>query len=361
MRYRRSSAIVLLLLSSCQGTSTSLSANAPAAETVERSPVELQQRVHELEWRLAQAEAKAVLLERSSLALQVDSAAGIQLAARIEGLSRTVEQLRLATLAGATARPAEASHGIQMDRGVDSLTGALAALDERCALHCENIANLGIPGYKRRRPLPISSADTMNDVRHPRSAGVQLDVTRGALKLTGNSLDLGVEGAGFFEIELPSGEQRYTRNGTFRQDANGRLVTAEGYLLSDQVQIPPDSQGISISADGEVYSLGEGNVQYQIGTIRLHVFRNPSDLMGESNGYAATIRSGEPAATQPTTAGAGRLLQGYIELANVGLQTELVELQQAENDAVVIRCALATQGVMTVPRAAELPLQSASR
>ncbi|MDB4538568.1 flagellar hook-basal body complex protein [bacterium] len=362
MRYRRSSAIVLLLLSSCQGTSTSLSANAPAAETVERSPVELQQRVHELEWRLAQAEAKAVLLERSSLASQVDSAAGIQLAARIEGLSRTVEQLRLATLAGATARPAEASHGIQMDRGVDSLTGALAALDERCALHCENIANLGIPGYKRRRPLPISSADALNNVREPQSGGVQLDMTQGALKLTGNSLDLGVDGAGFFEIELPNGEQRYTRNGTLRQDVNGRLVTAEGYLLSDQVQIPPDSQGISISADGEVYSLGEGNVQNQIGTIRLHVFPNPTGLraMG-GNGYAATTLSGEPAATQPTTAGAGRLLQGYIELANVGLQTELVELQQAENDAVVIRCALATQGVMTVPRAAELPLQSASR
>ncbi len=361
MLYRTLSATVLLLLSSCQGTSGSLSANAPAVEAVERPRGELQQRVHELEWRLAQAEAKAALLERSSLASPVDSAAGLQLAARIEGLSRTVEQLRLATLAGATAQPAEASHGVQMPRGVDSLMGALAALDEQCALHCVNIANLGVPGYKRRRPLPVSSAGALNEVRHPRSAGVQLDVTQGALKLTGNSLDLGVEGAGFFEIELPNGEQRYTRNGTLRQDVNGRLVTAEGYLLSDQVQIPPGSQGISISADGEVYSLGEGNVQHQIGMIRLHVFPNPSDLMGESNGYAATILSGEPAATQPNTAGAGRLVQGYIERANVGLQTELVELQQAENDAVVIRCALATQGILTVPRAAELPLESASR
>ena len=333
MRYRRSSAIVLLLLSSCQGTSTSLSANAPAAETVERSPVELQQRVHELEWRLAQAEAKAVLLERSSLASQVDSAAGIQLAARIEGLSRTVEQLRLATLAGATARPAEASHGIQMDRGVDSLTGALAALDERCALHCENIANLGIPGYKRRRPLPISSADALNNVREPQSGGVQLDMTQGALKLTGNSLDLGVDGAGFFEIELPNGEQRYTRNGTFRQDANGRLVTAEGYLLSDQVQIPPDSQGVSISADGEVYSLGEGNVQNQIGTIRLHVFPNPTGLRAMGGNYfAGTPSSGEPAATQPTTAGAGMVKQGYLERSNVETVDELVSLIVAQRN-----------------------------
>ena len=242
-----------------------------------------------------------------------------------------------------------------------------------------NIANVNTSGFKKSRlsfrsllyqtyrepGLPL--ANNQNDVTGlqigsgTEVSGSRKEMQQGVLELTGNSLDLGVEGAGFFEIELPNGEQRYTRNGTLRQDVNGRLVTAEGYLLSDQVQIPPDSQGISISANGEVYSLGEGNVQYQIGTIRLHVFRNPSDLMGESNGYAATILSGEPAATQPTTAGAGRLLQGYIELANVGLQTELVELQQAENDAVVIRCALATQGVMTVPRAAELPLQSASR
>jgi|GEM_PF-461384 len=361
MLQRASALTAVLLLASCQGTSSSPSTTAHPVDTGEPSRAELQQQIQELEMRLVEAEARAALLERSSLASQVDSAGGIQLAARIEGLSRTVEQLRLATLAGATAQPVEASHGVEVGAGVESLKGALAALDEQCALHCENIANLGVSGYKRRRPLPVSSAGALNDVRHPRSAGVQLDMTQGALKRTGNSLDLGVEGAGFFEIELPNGEQRYTRNGALRMDVNGRLVTAEGYLLSDQVQIPPGSQGISISADGEVYSLDEGNIQNQIGLIRLHVFRNPSDLKGESNGYAATTLSGDPVAVQPTTAGAGRLLQGYIELANVGLQTELVELQQAENDAVVIRCALATQGILTVPRAAELPLESASR
>ena len=353
-----SAIVAVVLLASCQGTSSSPSTTARPVETGEPSRIELEQQIQELEMRLAEAEARAAPLERSSLASQVDSASGIHLAARIEGLSRTVEQLRLATLAGATAQPVEASHGIEVGAGVESLKGALAALDEQCALHCENIANLGVPGYKRRRPLPVSSAGALNDVRHPRSAGVQLDMTQGALKRTGNSLDLGVEGAGFFEIELPNGEQRYTRNGALRMDVNGRLVTAEGYLLSDQVLIPPDSQGISISADGEVYSLGEGNVQNQIGVIRLYVFRNPSDLKGESNGYAATTLSGDPVAVQPTTAGAGCLLQGYIELANVGLQTELIDLQQAENDAVVIRCALATQGILTVPRA---PVQPPAR
>ena len=359
MLQRASALTAVLLLASCQGTSSSPSTTAHPVYTGEPSRAELQQQIQELEMRLVEAEARAALLERSSLASQVDSAGGIQLAARIEGLSRTVEQLRLATLAGATAQPVEASHGVEVGAGVESLKGALAALDEQCALHCENIANAGVSGYKRRRPLPVPSAGALNDVRHPRSAGVQLDMTQGALKRTGNSLDLGVEGAGFFEIELPNGEQRYTRNGALRMDVNGRLVNAEGYLLSDQVQIPPDSQGSSISADGEVYSLGEGNVQNQIGTIRLHVFPNPTGLRAMGGNYfAGTRSSGQPAATQPTTAGAVRLLQGYIELANVGLQTELFELQQAENDAVVIRCALATQGIFTVPRA---PIQPAAR
>ena len=78
----------------------------------------------------------------------------------------------------------------------------------------------------------------------------------------------------------------------------------------------------------------------------------------ESSGDPGTALAREPVAVQPAPARAGRLLQGYIELANVGLQTELVELQQAENDAVVIRCALATQGILTVPRA---PVQPAAR
>ena len=137
-----------------------------------------------------------------------------------------------------------------------------------------NIANVNTSGFKKSRlsfrsllyqtyrepGLPL--ANNQNDVTGlqigsgTEVSGSRKEMQQGALELTGNSLDLGVEGAGFFEIELPSGEQRYTRNGTFRQDANGRLVTAEGYLLSDQVQVPPDSQGISISADGEVYSLG---------------------------------------------------------------------------------------------------------
>ncbi len=214
-----------------------------------------------------------------------------------------------------------------------------------------NIANVNTSGFKKSRlsfrsllyqtyrepGLPL--ANNQNDVTGlqigsgTEVSGSRKEMQQGVLELTGNSLDLGVEGAGFFEIELPNGEQRYTRNGTFRQDANGRLVTAEGYLLSDQVQIPPTSQGISISADGEVYSLGEGNVQNQIGTIRLHVFPNPTGLRAMGGNYfAGTPSSGDPAATQPTTAGAGMVKQGYLERSNVETVDELVSLIVAQRN-----------------------------
>jgi len=356
---RRTSAIAALLwLAACQGTSSSLRATAPSVHGAEPSRAELERRVEELEERLAEAEARSALIEGSSLNLELDPAAAIHLAARVEGLSRTVEQLRVIMMAGASARRVEASHGDRTDGGDDALREGLARLEEACALHCENIANVAVPGYKRRTQLLASIEQPTGGIRQPRSAGAQLVMTQGALWQTGKVLDLAVKGAGFFELELPGGERGYTRNGSLLQDANGRLVSAEGYLLTDQVQIPPDSQGISISPDGEVYSLGEGNVQYQIGLIRLHVFPNPSGLRIADTCYVGSPSSGVPCAVQPTTAGAGRIMQGYLERSNVDLQSELIDLQFVENDAVVLRCALANQGILTVPRA---PAQAASR
>lgn len=331
---RRTSAIAALLwLAACQGTSSSLRATAPSVHGAEPSRAELERRVEELEERLAEAEARSALIEGSSLNLELDPAAAIHLAARVEGLSRTVEQLRVIMMAGASARPVEASHGDRTDGGDDALREGLARLEEACALHCENIANVAVPGYKRRTQLLASIEQPTGGIRQPRSAGAQLVMTQGALWQTGKVLDLAVKGAGFFELELPGGERGYTRNGSLLQDANGRLVSAEGYLLTDQVQIPPDSQGISISPDGEVYSLGEGNVQNQIGTIRLHVFPNPTGLRAMGGNYfAGTPSSGDPAAVQPTTAGAGMVKQGYLERSNVETVDELVSLIVAQRN-----------------------------
>ena len=156
---------------------------------------------------------------------------------------------------------------------------------------------------------------------------------QGVLELTGNRLDFGVEGEGFFEIQLPSGELRYTRNGTFRQDFNGRFVTAEGYLLTDQVAVPPDSRGISVSPSGEVFAQEDDNEQTAIGTIRLHTFANSSGLKAAGGNYfSPTVASGQAQARQPGLQGAGTVRQGYLERSNVETVDELVALIVAQRN-----------------------------
>lgn len=214
-----------------------------------------------------------------------------------------------------------------------------------------NIANVNTSGFKKSRlsfrsllyqtyrepGLPL--ANNQNDVTGLQiGSGTEVSGSRkmmlqGVLELTGNQLDFGIEGEGFFEVGLPNGDQRYTRNGTFRQDFNGRLVTAEGYLLTDQVTIPPDSQGISISSDGRVFSLQAGNTQTAIGTIRLHVFANATGLKAMGGNYfSPTDSSGPSQARQPGVQGAGSIRQSYLERSNVETVDELVSLIVAQRN-----------------------------
>ncbi len=214
-----------------------------------------------------------------------------------------------------------------------------------------NIANVNTSGFKKSRlsfrsllyqtyrepGLPL--ANNQNDVTGLQiGSGTEVSGSRkmmlqGVLEATGNQLDLGIEGEGFFEIQLPDGELRYTRNGTFRQDVNGRLVTAEGYLLTDQVAVPPDTEGISVSNDGQVFALEDQNVLTQIGTIRLHVFSNPTGMKAMGGNYfAPTISSGPAQARQPGVQGAGGIRQGYLERSNVETVDELVSLIVAQRN-----------------------------
>lgn len=214
-----------------------------------------------------------------------------------------------------------------------------------------NIANVNTSGFKKSRlsfrsllyqtyrepGLPL--ANNQNDVTGLQiGSGTEVSGSRkimlqGVLELTGNQLDFGVEGQGFFEIQLPNGDLQYTRNGTFRQDFNGRLVTAEGYLLTDQVAVPPDAQGISVSPDGQVFAQEDGNTQTQIGTIRLHTFANSTGLkaMG-GNYYASTVSSGQAQGRQPGVQGTGTVKQGYLERSNVETVDELVALIVAQRN-----------------------------
>ena len=125
-------------------------------------------------------------------------------------------------------------------------------------------------------------------------------------------------------------------------------MTAEGYLLTDQVTVPPSSQGISISSYGQVFSLEDDNVQTQIGTIRLHVFPNAAGVEAmDGNYFDETASSGKSSARQPGVQGAGLIMQGYVECSNVEITGELIDLQLNKRQANAVRRALASHGIYT--------------
>ena len=214
-----------------------------------------------------------------------------------------------------------------------------------------NIANVNTSGFKKSRlsfrsllyqtyrepGLPL--ANNQNDVTGLQiGSGVEVSGSRkmmsqGVLENTNEELDLAIEGRGYFEVQLQNGERRYTRNGTFRQDFNGRIVTAEGYLLTDSIAIPPDNQGISITPDGQVLSRGEDNEMANIGTIRVHVFANEGGLRAAGNNYyQPTAASGQPQGSQPGVQGAGNIRQRALERSNVETVDELVSLIVAQRN-----------------------------
>ena len=214
-----------------------------------------------------------------------------------------------------------------------------------------NIANVNTSGFKKSRlsfrsllyqtyrepGLPL--ANNQNDVTGLQiGSGVEVSGSRkmmsqGVLENTNEELDLAIEGRGYFEVQLQNGERRYTRNGTFRQDFNGRIVTAEGYLLTDSIAIPADNQGISITPDGQVLSRGEDNEMENIGTIRVHVFANEGGLRAAGNTYSQpTTASGQPQQSQPGLQGAGNIRQRALERSNVETVDELVSLIVAQRN-----------------------------
>ncbi len=125
-------------------------------------------------------------------------------------------------------------------------------------------------------------------------AGSQKVFTPGELELTGNQLDISIRGEGFFGVTLPTGEVRYTRNGSFRQDVNGQMVTSEGYPLVGTPTIPADALSMIVGTDGTVSAVsGTDATPQQIGTIGLFRFANSAGLKAQGgNYYSETASSG---------------------------------------------------------------------
>jgi flagellar basal-body rod protein FlgG len=164
-------------------------------------------------------------------------------------------------------------------------------------------------------------------------SGIAKIFTQGSLVNTQNPFDVAVEGDGFFQVTLPSGELRYTRDGALRLNAQGNLVTSDGFLLNPQISIPPQAVSVSIGTDGtiSVINAGATNTSTVLGQLTLVRFQNPAGLSAEGrNLLAETASSGAPLTATPGQNGVGLTRQGFLERSNVDVVNELVNLILAQ-------------------------------
>ncbi len=213
-----------------------------------------------------------------------------------------------------------------------------------------NLANVNTTGFKRSRadfqdllyetlrPAGTSSSENSEvptgiQIGHgSRLVASQKVFTQGDFQQTKNELDMAIEGNGFFQIVQPNGETAYTRDGAFKMDADGRIVTSDGFSLEPEITIPTDSISLSIGIDGTVSVLQAGQSQpTQIGTITLARFVNPAGLHSIGrNLYIPTNASGDAIEGTAGQDGLGTLAQGFIEMSNVSVVDEMVKLISAQ-------------------------------
>jgi len=213
-----------------------------------------------------------------------------------------------------------------------------------------NIANVNTTGFKRGR---ANFQDLMyQQIKAPGSeasaAGTQLPTgiqvglgvkaasvssifSEGSFQQTDNPLDLTIQGRGFFQIQLPSGDTAYSRDGKFSVDATGQLVTQNGDQVQPGITIPTDAQSIQISPDGTVSAVQAGGIQSILGQIQIADFINPSGLthLG-SNLFQPSNASGEAVIGNPSENGLGSIGQGMLEMSNVNMVEEMVNLIAAQ-------------------------------
>jgi flagellar basal-body rod protein FlgG len=155
--------------------------------------------------------------------------------------------------------------------------------------------------------------------------------TEGAIAMTDGELDMAITGPGFFQIETPSGETKYTRDGNFRVAPDGIVVNSHGYPLYPRISVPTDTTSIAIGSDGTVTVTTPGADPSQVGTIQLAKFTNPAGLSGDgANLHSETIASGPATTGTAGLDGFGEIKQGYLEMSNVEVVTELVDLIMAQ-------------------------------
>jgi flagellar basal-body rod protein FlgG len=214
-----------------------------------------------------------------------------------------------------------------------------------------NLSNSSTAGFRRRRLqfqdliyqnliMPGTAATQQTTMAAglqiglgTRSAASEIIQQQGDFSATGNPLDVVIEGQGFFQVTLPSGETAYTRGGAFHLDSQGNVVTAEGNPIEPSITIPTGATSITIGSDGTVSVTQPGQqAAQQVGNIQLALFPNPGGLNSiGKNLFLATTASGDPIVGTPGgSEGLGTVEQGMLEQSNVNVVDEFIQMILAQ-------------------------------
>ena len=213
-----------------------------------------------------------------------------------------------------------------------------------------NLANVGTNGYKRSHAvfedlmyqnLRQAGANTTEQTTLPTGLQVGLGTravattrifSQGNLLQSANPLDVAIRGSGFFEVQMPDGTTGYTRDGAFQVNAQGQLVTNNGYAVQPGITIPANAQSVTVGSDGTVSVTVPGQAAAQtVGQLQLANFVNPAGLDPKGqNLFSETAASGTATAGTPGQNGLGDLRQGFVESSNVNVVEELVAMIQTQ-------------------------------
>jgi len=226
----------------------------------------------------------------------------------------------------------------------------LDAQQTRMSVVSNNLANVNTTGFKRGRAVfedllyqnqaqagAATSQDTLDPTGMSIGTGVRVVATeknfeQGNHVQTGNTFDVLIEGRGFFQIQLPDGNLAYTRDGAFKVDADGRLVTSIGYEVQPAVSVPNGTESVTIARDGTIQAKLNGQPDpVSIGSMQIADFINPVGLQPRGqNLYVETAASGTPTLGTPGLDGLGDLVQGALEGSNVNVVEEMVSMIETQ-------------------------------
>jgi flagellar basal-body rod protein FlgG len=230
-----------------------------------------------------------------------------------------------------------------------SKTG-LEAQQTQMDVVANNLANVSTNGFKKSRAVfedllyqNIRQPGAQSSQQTQLPSGLQIGTgvravaterlhTQGNLQQTGNNKDLAISGAGFFQVLQPDGTTGYTRDGSFQVDAQGQMVTSNGFPVQPAITIPANALSVTIGSDGTVSVTQPGTAAAtQVGQLQLSTFMNPSGLESKGgNTYAETAASGTPNGSSPGTNGTGTIAQGFVETSNVNVVEEMVNMIQTQ-------------------------------